>query len=163
MLTPSAAQYREVGVLLWRGFTLDRVMAQCFGTHEDSGKGRQMPVVCYLASMSIPYSEFTDIPLAFRLHTASFPPDIISTRNSNTTSCWGWLCTETRPRETLQECGLRIFWGRGSVRGGLPRWNAPGFHTAFTNIVPGTQQRLRYQHPKLATILWRFSERKRSR
>ncbi|KAG2065302.1 branched-chain alpha-keto acid dehydrogenase E1-alpha subunit [Suillus decipiens] len=38
------AQYREVGVLLWRGFTLDRVMAQCFGNHEDSGKGRQMPV-----------------------------------------------------------------------------------------------------------------------
>ncbi|KAG1772348.1 thiamine diphosphate-binding protein [Suillus occidentalis] len=38
------AQYREVGVLLWRGFTIDRVMAQCFGNHEDSGKGRQMPV-----------------------------------------------------------------------------------------------------------------------
>lgn len=39
-------QYREMGVLLWRGFTLDNVMAQCFGTEEDiSGKGRQMPVV----------------------------------------------------------------------------------------------------------------------
>ncbi|KAF9013298.1 branched-chain alpha-keto acid dehydrogenase E1-alpha subunit [Cyathus striatus] len=38
-------QYREVGVLLWRGFTLDNVMAQCFGNEEDtSGKGRQMPV-----------------------------------------------------------------------------------------------------------------------
>jgi len=40
------AQYREAGVLLWRGFSLDRIMAQCFGNHEDtSGKGRQMPVV----------------------------------------------------------------------------------------------------------------------
>ncbi|OJA17210.1 hypothetical protein AZE42_00229 [Rhizopogon vesiculosus] len=39
------AQYRESGVLLWRGFTIDSIMAQCFGNHEDtSGKGRQMPV-----------------------------------------------------------------------------------------------------------------------
>ncbi|KAF8798931.1 branched-chain alpha-keto acid dehydrogenase E1-alpha subunit [Phlegmacium glaucopus] len=38
-------QYRELGVLLWRGFSLDKVMAQCFGNEEDtSGKGRQMPV-----------------------------------------------------------------------------------------------------------------------
>ncbi|KAF9468624.1 branched-chain alpha-keto acid dehydrogenase E1-alpha subunit [Collybia nuda] len=38
-------QYREMGVLLWRGFGLNNVMAQCFGNEEDtSGKGRQMPV-----------------------------------------------------------------------------------------------------------------------
>ncbi|KAF8917016.1 branched-chain alpha-keto acid dehydrogenase E1-alpha subunit [Mucidula mucida] len=38
-------QYREMGVLLWRNFGLDNVMAQCFGTQDDtSGKGRQMPV-----------------------------------------------------------------------------------------------------------------------
>ncbi|KAF8645190.1 hypothetical protein AX16_008017 [Volvariella volvacea WC 439] len=38
-------QYREMGVLLWRGFGIDNVMAQCFGNEEDtSGKGRQMPV-----------------------------------------------------------------------------------------------------------------------
>ncbi|KAF7299672.1 2-oxoisovalerate dehydrogenase subunit alpha [Mycena chlorophos] len=38
-------QYREMGVLLWRGFGIDNVMAQCFGNQEDtSGKGRQMPV-----------------------------------------------------------------------------------------------------------------------
>ncbi|EJD53501.1 branched-chain alpha-keto acid dehydrogenase E1-alpha subunit [Auricularia subglabra TFB-10046 SS5] len=38
-------QYREVGVLLWRDFTLDSVMAQCLGNREDtSTKGRQMPV-----------------------------------------------------------------------------------------------------------------------
>ncbi|KAI3616294.1 branched-chain alpha-keto acid dehydrogenase e1-alpha subunit [Moniliophthora roreri] len=37
-------QYREVGVLLWRGFTLDNVMAQVFGNQNDFGKGRQMPV-----------------------------------------------------------------------------------------------------------------------
>ncbi|PPQ92829.1 hypothetical protein CVT25_004317 [Psilocybe cyanescens] len=38
-------QYREMGVLLWRGFTIDNVMAQVFGNEDDtSGKGRQMPV-----------------------------------------------------------------------------------------------------------------------
>ncbi|KAL4080723.1 thiamine diphosphate-binding protein [Scleroderma citrinum] len=38
-------QYREMGVLLWRGFGMNAVMAQCFGNHEDkSGKGRQMPM-----------------------------------------------------------------------------------------------------------------------
>lgn len=43
-------QYREMGVLLWRGFGIDNVMAQCLGNEEDtSGKGRQMPV----ASLSV--------------------------------------------------------------------------------------------------------------
>ncbi|KAI6042722.1 thiamine diphosphate-binding protein [Pisolithus marmoratus] len=38
-------QYREMGVLLWRGFGIDGIMAQCFGNLEDrSGKGRQMPM-----------------------------------------------------------------------------------------------------------------------
>ncbi|ELU44706.1 branched-chain alpha-keto acid dehydrogenase E1-alpha subunit [Rhizoctonia solani AG-1 IA] len=38
-------QYREMGVLLWRNFGIDRVMAQCFGNeHDKSTKGRQMPV-----------------------------------------------------------------------------------------------------------------------
>lgn len=40
----ATAQYRETGVLLWRGFTLDGIMAQAFGNHEDSGKGRQIAV-----------------------------------------------------------------------------------------------------------------------
>merc|ERR1712226_1385577 len=38
------AQYREVGVLLWRGFSLERAMNQCFGNAHDPGKGKQMPV-----------------------------------------------------------------------------------------------------------------------
>jgi TPP-dependent pyruvate/acetoin dehydrogenase alpha subunit len=46
-------QYREMGVLLWRGFSIDKVMAQCFGNEEDtSGKGRQMPVVGLLESLT---------------------------------------------------------------------------------------------------------------
>ena len=35
-----------MGVLLWRGFSYDSVMGQCFGNQDDtSTKGKQMPVV----------------------------------------------------------------------------------------------------------------------
>ncbi|XP_078674634.1 2-oxoisovalerate dehydrogenase subunit alpha, mitochondrial-like isoform X1 [Branchiostoma floridae x Branchiostoma belcheri] len=37
-------QYREAGVLMYRGFTLDQFMNQCYGNAEDAGRGRQMPV-----------------------------------------------------------------------------------------------------------------------
>ncbi|XP_061373320.1 2-oxoisovalerate dehydrogenase subunit alpha 2, mitochondrial-like [Gastrolobium bilobum] len=37
-------QYREPGVLLWRGFTLQQFAHQCFGNTSDIGKGRQMPI-----------------------------------------------------------------------------------------------------------------------
>lgn len=37
-------QYREAGVLMWRGFPLDSFMNQCYGNELDLGKGRQMPV-----------------------------------------------------------------------------------------------------------------------
>mmetsp|Transcript_284 Transcript_284/g.548 ORF Transcript_284/g.548 Transcript_284/m.548 type:complete len:413 (-) Transcript_284:48-1286(-) len=37
-------QYREVGVLLWRGFTVDDCINQCYSNRLDPGKGRQMPV-----------------------------------------------------------------------------------------------------------------------
>lgn len=38
------AQYREVGVLLWRGFTVQQCADQCYSNEKDLGKGRQMPV-----------------------------------------------------------------------------------------------------------------------
>lgn len=37
-------QYREAGVLMWRGFPLKQFMSQCYGNQDDLGKGRQMPV-----------------------------------------------------------------------------------------------------------------------
>ncbi|KAJ3127478.1 hypothetical protein HK101_005579 [Irineochytrium annulatum] len=37
-------QYREAGVLMYRGFTLDQFMNQCYSNELDLGKGRQMPV-----------------------------------------------------------------------------------------------------------------------
>ncbi|XP_015112142.1 2-oxoisovalerate dehydrogenase subunit alpha, mitochondrial isoform X3 [Diachasma alloeum] len=38
------AQYREAGVLLWRGYKYSQFINQCYGNHEDPGKGKQMPV-----------------------------------------------------------------------------------------------------------------------
>jgi len=38
------AQYRETGILMWRGFTLQQFADQCFSNAGDLGKGRQMPV-----------------------------------------------------------------------------------------------------------------------
>lgn len=37
-------QYREAGVLMWRGYSLPEFMNQCYGNVADAGKGRQMPV-----------------------------------------------------------------------------------------------------------------------
>ncbi|KAL1505745.1 hypothetical protein ABEB36_005238 [Hypothenemus hampei] len=37
-------QYREAGVLMYRGFTLQQFVDQCYGNIDDKGRGRQMPV-----------------------------------------------------------------------------------------------------------------------
>ncbi|KDO83519.1 hypothetical protein CISIN_1g011937mg [Citrus sinensis] len=37
-------QYREPGVLLWRGYTLQQFANQVFANKADDGKGRQMPI-----------------------------------------------------------------------------------------------------------------------
>ncbi|EWC46821.1 hypothetical protein DRE_03833 [Drechslerella stenobrocha 248] len=38
------AQYREAGVLMYRGYGLDEFMNQCFANRKDHGKGRNMPI-----------------------------------------------------------------------------------------------------------------------
>jgi 2-oxoisovalerate dehydrogenase E1 component alpha subunit len=38
------AQYREAGVLVYRGFTIEQFIDQCYGNIDDDGKGKQMPV-----------------------------------------------------------------------------------------------------------------------
>lgn len=38
------SQYREAGVLMYRGFTMQQFVSQCYGNVDDIGKGRQMPV-----------------------------------------------------------------------------------------------------------------------
>ena len=65
-------QYREYGVLLWRGFGLDNIMGQCLGNVEDtSTKGRQMPVVCCAISSRFFLLRFGTLIVFPRQHFAS--------------------------------------------------------------------------------------------
>lgn len=57
-------QYREPGVLMWRGFTLDNFADQCFSNKDGHGKGRQMPV--HYGSKSLNYHTISS-PLATQL------------------------------------------------------------------------------------------------
>jgi 2-oxoisovalerate dehydrogenase E1 component alpha subunit len=61
-------QYREAGVLLWRGFTLDEFMNQCYSNRYDYGKGRQMPV--HYGSKKLNFQTISS-PLATQLPQAS--------------------------------------------------------------------------------------------
>lgn len=59
---PILGQYREAGVLVWRGFTISDFINQCYGNVEDGGKGRQMPVhygskKCNFFTISSPLGE----------------------------------------------------------------------------------------------------------
>ncbi|KAK9072192.1 hypothetical protein SSX86_008624 [Deinandra increscens subsp. villosa] len=61
------AQYREPGVLLWRGFTLQEFANQCFGNNMGHGKGRQMPI--HYGSKNLNYITISS-PLATQLPQA---------------------------------------------------------------------------------------------
>ncbi|KAK3242079.1 hypothetical protein CYMTET_48207 [Cymbomonas tetramitiformis] len=61
------AQYREQGVIMWRGFTYKQFAHQVLGTHQALGKGRQMPIhygsaELYFHTISSPLA--TQIPQA---------------------------------------------------------------------------------------------------
>jgi len=80
-----------MGVLLWRGFTIDAAMAQCFGNEEDtSTKGRQMPVVGKLVLSSL-YRLMT-VYSAFRVSETSLSYHLFSACHSDPTGRWGRLC-----------------------------------------------------------------------
>jgi hypothetical protein len=55
---PIFAQYREQGLLMWRGFTLEQFTNQCFSNDMDLGKGRQMPI--HYGSRALNYHTGTD-------------------------------------------------------------------------------------------------------
>jgi 2-oxoisovalerate dehydrogenase E1 component alpha subunit len=61
------AQYREQGVLLWRGFSLQQAADQCFSNEGDLGKGRQMPV--HYGSKELNYQTISS-PLATQIPQA---------------------------------------------------------------------------------------------
>lgn len=62
------AQYREGGVLLWRGFTVQQAVDQCFSNEADLGRGRQMPV--HYGSRELNYHTVSS-PLATQLPQAA--------------------------------------------------------------------------------------------
>lgn len=77
---PILAQYREQGLLMWRGFTLEQFTMQCFSTDLDLGRGRQMPV--HYGSKALQYHTVssplgTQLPqavgVAYRLKLAKKP------------------------------------------------------------------------------------------
>lgn len=61
------AQYREQGVLLWRGFSVQEACDQCFSNEGDKGKGRQMPV--HYGSRALNFQTISS-PLATQLPQA---------------------------------------------------------------------------------------------
>ncbi|KAJ1941850.1 hypothetical protein EC988_006653, partial [Linderina pennispora] len=61
-------QYREAGVLLQRGFTLEQFMNQCYSNELDPGKGRQMPV--HYGSKELNFQTISS-PLATQIPQAS--------------------------------------------------------------------------------------------
>ncbi|KAI0712671.1 branched-chain alpha-keto acid dehydrogenase E1-alpha subunit [Earliella scabrosa] len=63
------AQYRESGVLLWRGFGIDGLINQCYGTHLDTcTKGKQMPA--HYGSKELHYHTISS-PLATQIPQAA--------------------------------------------------------------------------------------------
>jgi 2-oxoisovalerate dehydrogenase E1 component alpha subunit len=62
------AQYREPGVLMWRGFSLQNFADQCFSNVDGHGKGRQMPV--HYGSKSLNHQTISS-PLATQLPQAA--------------------------------------------------------------------------------------------
>jgi len=61
-------QYREAGVFMYRGFTLDDFMNQCYSNELDVGKGRQMPV--HYGSKKLKFQTISS-PLTTQLPQAS--------------------------------------------------------------------------------------------
>src|SRR3954470_2306331 len=53
------AQYREAGVLMYRGYTLDEFMNQCFANKKDYGQGRNMPI--HYASKRLNFVSLSDM------------------------------------------------------------------------------------------------------
>ena len=77
---PILAQYREQGLLMWRGFSLEQFTNQCFSNDRDVGRGRQMPV--HYGSKALQYHTVssplgTQLPqavgVAYRLKLAKQP------------------------------------------------------------------------------------------
>lgn len=89
------AQYREAGVLVWRGFTISEFIDQCYGNSDDQGKGKQMPV--HYGSKRLNFVTISS-PLGSLYYTLS--PHCIVDAN--------FCCDFSDPNVSGCWCGLRI-------------------------------------------------------
>jgi len=91
------AQYREHGLLMWRGFTLEQFTNQCFSNDLDLGRGRQMPV--HYGSRALNY------------HTISSP---LGTQIPQATGVGYKLKLDAAKMEDPSEAGIAIcYFGDG--------------------------------------------------
>eukprot|EP00127_Corallochytrium_limacisporum_P002366 Clim_evm7s119 gene=Clim_evmTU7s119 len=73
-------QYREAGVLMWRGFQLDDFMDQCYSNERDPAKGRQMPV--HYGSKTLNFQTISS-PLATQMPQAAGMAYAFKTKQEN--------------------------------------------------------------------------------
>lgn len=73
-------QYREFGVLLYRGFSIQQAADQCFSNEADLGKGRQMPV--HYGSRELNFQTISS-PLATQMPQAVGVAYALKMSNSN--------------------------------------------------------------------------------
>lgn len=82
------SQYRELGLLLYRGCPLETLLAQVMGTKGDKGKGRQMPT--HIGNTDF-YFQTISSPLATQLPQAAGAAYALKRtpgRESNVVGCW---------------------------------------------------------------------------
>jgi 2-oxoisovalerate dehydrogenase E1 component alpha subunit len=96
-----------MGVLLWRGFPLNSVMAQCLGNHEDLGKARQMPVVSLFNFGSRHRS--LNAMAAFRVKGHAFPHNIKPIGYSNPQAAGVGYALKRDPERRGKACAVVYF------------------------------------------------------
>jgi 2-oxoisovalerate dehydrogenase E1 component alpha subunit len=74
------AQYREAGVLLWRGFTISQFVDQLYGNCDDDGKGKQMPV--HYGSKKLNFATISS-PLGTQIPQAAGSAYVLKRRANN--------------------------------------------------------------------------------
>ena len=82
------AQYRETGVLMWRGFSLDDIMNQCFNNMFEGGKGRQMPV--HYGSKALNF-HYISSPLATQMPQGTRDTMHYNQRSAQDIYSGGWI------------------------------------------------------------------------
>lgn len=84
-------QYREAGVLVWRGYTIEQFIDQCYGNVGDDNKGRHMPIhygsrELNFVTISSPLGEWGSITLPVVDFTWSYSPFNIDFSHTNAAS-----------------------------------------------------------------------------